>query len=65
MDQPMEMPLEKQFSVRSFETQVRQMSLQQAQDCLVQLYEQMLVRETLYQQFLKHKWGLESNPDFD
>ncbi|NES88983.1 NblA-related protein, partial [Okeania sp. SIO2B9] len=44
MDQPMEMPLEKQFSVRSFETQVRQMSLQQAQDCLVQLYEQMLMR---------------------
>jgi hypothetical protein len=65
MDQPMELPLEKQFSVRSFETQVRQMNLQQAQECLVELYEQMLVRETLYQEFLKHKWGLESGPDFD
>ncbi len=65
MEQPMELPLEKQFSIRSFETQVSQMNLQQAQECLVQLYEQMLVRETLYQQFLKHNWGLESNPDFD
>ncbi len=54
MDKPMELPLEKQFSLRYFETQVRQMNLQQAQECLVELYEQMLVRETLYQQFLKH-----------
>lgn len=65
MDQPMELPLEKQFSIRSFETQVRQMNLQQAQDCLLQLYEQMLVRETLYQQFLKHQWGLDSGPNLD
>jgi len=65
MDRPIELALEKQFSVRSFETQVRQMNLQQAQECLVELYEQMLVRETLYQNFLKHNWGLESNPNID
>ena len=65
MEQPIELPLEKQFSVRSFENQVSQMNLQQAQECLVELYEQMLVRETLYQQFLKHNWGLDSLPNLD
>ncbi|MBE9012416.1 NblA-related protein, partial [Pseudanabaenaceae cyanobacterium LEGE 13415] len=34
----------------------------QAQEFLVQLYEQMLMRETMYRHFLKHQWGLESEP---
>ena len=38
------------------------MNLQQAQDFLVELYEQMLIKETLYQQFLKQQWGIESGP---
>ena len=62
MDKHIELPLEKQFSVRSFETTVRKMNLQQAQDFLVELYEQMLIKETLYQQFLKQQWGIESGP---
>jgi len=32
MDQPIELSLEQQFSLRSFETQVRQMSREQAQE---------------------------------
>ncbi|MGG6270133.1 NblA/ycf18 family protein [Leptolyngbya sp. AN03gr2] len=62
MSQPVELSLEQQFSVRSFETQVKQMSREQAQEFLVQLYEQMLMRETMYRHFLKHEWGLESGP---
>ncbi|NEP45315.1 MAG: NblA-related protein [Okeania sp. SIO2H7] len=62
MDKHIELPLEKQFSIRSFETTVRKMNLQQAQDFLVELYEQMLIKETLYQQFLKQQWGIESSP---
>ncbi len=59
MNQPVELSLEQQFSIRSFETQVQQMSREQAQDFLVKLYEQMIVRENMYKQFLKHQWGLE------
>lgn len=59
MSQPVELSLEQQFSIRSFETQVQQMSHEQAKEFLVQLYEQMLMRETMYRHFLKHQWGLE------
>lgn len=55
-----ELTLEQQFALRSFETQVDQMSREQAQMMLVKLYEQMLVRETMYKGFLKHHWGIES-----
>lgn len=59
MSQPVELTLEQQFSIRSFETQVRQMSREQAQDFLVELYEQMMMRENMYRHFLKQQWGLE------
>jgi hypothetical protein len=59
MSQPVELTLEQQFSIRSFEAQVRQMSREQAQDFLVELYEQMMMRENMYRHFLKQQWGLE------
>ncbi|MBW4696078.1 MAG: NblA/ycf18 family protein [Lyngbya sp. HA4199-MV5] len=64
MNQPAELSLEQQFSIRSFESQVQNMSREQAQDFLVQLYEQMVMRENMYKHFLKHQWGLESGPQF-
>jgi hypothetical protein len=60
MDTPMELSLEQQFSVRSFSSQVERMSQEQAQEFLVQLYEQMMMRENMYKHFLKHQWGLEA-----
>jgi Phycobilisome degradation protein nblA len=60
MNNPIELTLEQQFSIRSFATQVEQMSHEQAQDFLVQLYEQMVVREATYKELLKHQWGLDS-----
>jgi outer membrane lipopolysaccharide assembly protein LptE/RlpB len=62
MNQPVELTLEQQFSIRSFETQVQKMSREQAQDFLVKLYEQMVLRENMYKHFLKHQWGLETDP---
>lgn len=50
--------LEQQFNLRSFETQVEKMTREQAQDFLVKLYAEMLVRENLYKDTLKHQWGL-------
>lgn len=62
MDRPVQLSIEQQFSIRSFQTQVQQMSREQAQDFLVKLYEQMVMRETMYKQFLKYEWGLEPHP---
>lgn len=60
MNQPIQLSLEQQFSIRSFETQVQQMSHEQAQDFLVKLYQQMVMREATYKELLKHQWGFES-----
>ena len=59
MSESAKMSLEQKFNLRSFETQVQQMSREQAQDFLIQLYEQMIVRENMYKEFIKHQWGLE------
>lgn len=58
MSQPMELSLEQQFNVRSFQTQVERMSREQAQEFLIKLYEQMIVKENMYKEFIKHQWGL-------
>jgi len=65
MSQPIQLSMEQQFSLRSFETQVQKMSREQAQDFLIQLYEQMMVRENMYKEFLKHEWGIGSTPQFE
>jgi hypothetical protein len=62
MNQPIELSLEQQFNIRSFETQVQRMSHEQAQDFLVKLYQQMVTREATYKQLLKHQWGIEQSP---
>jgi len=59
MNQPIQLSLEQQFSIRSFQSQVQKMSREQAQKFLVKLYEQMIVRENMYKQFIKYEWGLE------
>lgn len=64
MNSPVELTLEQQFSLRSFEAQVERMSREQAQHFLVKLYEQQMIRETMYKHFLKHQWGIEPGPQF-
>jgi hypothetical protein len=64
MDKPIELSLEQQFNLRSFQDQVAHMSREQAQQFLIKLYEQMMLRETMYKHFLKHQWGIESGPQF-
>lgn len=59
MNKPVELSLEQEFSLRSFSDQVERMSREQAQEFLVMLYEQMMIRETMYREFIKHEWQLE------
>ena len=62
MSNSRELSLEQKFNIRSFETQVKSMSQEQAQDFLIKLYEQMLVKDNMYQNFIRHQWGLDSPP---
>jgi hypothetical protein len=59
MNQPLELSLEQEFSLRSFTDQVQQMSREQAQEFLLMLHKEMMVRETIYQQLLKHEWRID------
>lgn len=61
MNQPIELSLEQEFSIRSFADQVQRMSREQAQEFLLKLHEQMLLKENMYKFFLKHEWGLDSD----
>jgi hypothetical protein len=65
MNQPIALSLEQQFSLRTFADQVQQMSREQAQEFLLMLYKQMMIRETTYQELLKHQWELDSEPIFE
>lgn len=62
MNQPITFSLEQEFSLRTFADQVQQMSREQAQEFLLMLYKQMIVRETTYRELLKHQWELDSDP---
>ncbi|GAB1544094.1 hypothetical protein NUACC21_67700 [Scytonema sp. NUACC21] len=59
MNQPIKLSLEQEFSIHSFEAKVKKMNLEQAQNFLVKMYSQMLMRETTYKELLKHRWGLD------
>jgi Phycobilisome degradation protein nblA len=59
MSQPFDLSLEQEFSVRSFQTQIQEMSREQAHDFLVKLYTQMIWQESTYKNLLKQQWGME------
>ena len=55
-----ELTLEQQFNIRAYADTVKTMPLSVAQESLVILYREMLVRENMYKQFIKDSWGLEA-----
>jgi hypothetical protein len=61
MSKSVNLSLEQQFSIRSFEHQVRDMSREQAQEFLVNLYAQMMMQENSYKNLLKHQWGIDDS----
>ena len=61
MNQPIELSLEQEFSLRTFADLVKQMSREQAQEFLLMLYKQMIAREATFQELLKHQWEVGSS----
>ena len=59
MSKQSELSLEQQFSIRSFEHQVKDMNHAQTQEFLVNLYTQMMMQENSYKNLLKHQWGMD------
>jgi Phycobilisome degradation protein nblA len=59
MDQTIKLTLEQEFSLRNFTDKVQQMSREQTQEFLVLQYKHMMIRETMFQNLLKHEWKLD------
>jgi Phycobilisome degradation protein nblA len=64
INKPTELSLEQEFHLKSFADQVQNMSREQAQEFLIMLHEQMVIRETMYRDFLMHEWNLDSDKVF-
>ena len=59
MNQPKSLSLEQEFQLKSFADQVQRMSHEQAQEFLVMIHRQMMIKEKMYQHFLKQEWHLD------
>jgi UTP-glucose-1-phosphate uridylyltransferase len=52
-----DLSLEQQFGLKSFESMVEKMSLNQAQEYLVALYKYMLRRDNIFKTLIKSDYG--------
>lgn len=64
MDIRKQLPLEQQFELQVFETQVENLSPADAKTLLVQLREAMLYQTTTFREILKDAWGIGKDIDF-
>lgn len=58
MNQRNQLSLEQEFNMRAFAEQVKQMSHEQSKEYLLMLYEQMIIKETIYKELLKSQWEI-------
>ena len=58
MNQSTKLSIEQEFQLKKFAAQVQHLSREQAQELLIELHRQMMVKEKMYQHFLLHEWNL-------
>jgi hypothetical protein len=63
MDIRQQLPLEQQFELKVFESQVRQLSQEESHELLIQLREAMLHQTTSFREILKKAWGIGQGVD--
>lgn len=63
MDIREKLPLEQQFELQLFESQVQQLSLADAQNLLVELRSNMMYQTTTFREILKDAWGIGKDVD--
>lgn len=58
MNNAPQLTLEQQFSLLTFENQVKQMSREQAQQFLIDYHKSMVVRDNMYKDLIQKQWGI-------
>lgn len=56
--EPIKLTIEQEFNIRAFSEQVKSLTKEQSQEFLVELYRQMMVKETYYKSFLMQQLGV-------
>ncbi len=57
-----ELSIDQQFQIAAFEQQVRQMSREQAQEVLINLFKEYQSQRATYLELLGHQWGVSYVP---
>lgn len=55
MNMPAQLSMEQQFRLQILQTQVKNLSQEEAQDCLLEVLRQMMVKDNLVKHLLKNK----------
>ncbi|HEY9844571.1 MAG TPA: NblA/ycf18 family protein [Candidatus Caenarcaniphilales bacterium] len=58
-DTPLGLSMEQEFSLQFFTSQVAKMDQLQAQELLICLYKQMMIKDMMYKHFLSHRWNFD------
>ena len=58
MSQAAQLSMEQAFNQRRFSDQVRHLSLEQAQELLIELNKQMMIKDNLYKKLLQPHFGV-------
>ena len=58
MSEANKLSLEQEFSLKKLANQTQVLSRQQAQELIVELQRQMMIKDNLYQEIIKHQWKM-------
>ena len=58
MSEQTQLTIEQKFHLRRLADQTKALSQEQAQELIVELQRQMMVKDNLYKQMIKHEWGI-------
>lgn len=58
MNQVKNLSLSEEFELKKFSNLVQRMSREQAQEFLIELHRQMMMKDKMYQHFIKQEWNL-------
>jgi hypothetical protein len=58
MSETVKLTIEQKFHLRKVADQTKALSQQQAQELIVELQRQLMMKDNLFKQMLKHEWGL-------
>lgn len=58
MSKPNQLSLEQKFMLKKIAHQTKSLSQEQSQELIVELQRQIMIKDNLYKQLIKHDWGI-------